>query len=346
MEVLLQEESAPLARQAAPHTSGSASTLKGCIEFINFGPEEKEGSSLLSAATAVALARRGCRIAYLIDVFGHAHADLFSRNPDRQPWHPVPSELRVAPGQVRVALQTHWTAGGPRATLDSRIRELSERQPEPERAGWLRPEAVETWERPLPPEHQLSPDERRRQYQARAGRMEVRRMLADGEAGDIVVIDSGHRPRVVGIPVDYTLVIRRKQPGDWKDLSDSAPWPPRRLAPDQAARRLADRIAQAPAGPWALAITEARPDDARDRDYFNAVGSELRTLGMTALDRVITVPYHEDLRDWRRPLRLRPHLPEYGGPVNAFRPDGFLTDGLDDLLTTVTHALHNRPRPR
>ncbi|MFJ9900486.1 hypothetical protein ACIQPR_44860, partial [Streptomyces sp. NPDC091280] len=81
-------------------------------------------------------------------------------------------------------------------------------------------------------------------------------------------------------------------------------------------------------------------------DYFNAVGSELRTLGMTTLEGVITVPHHEDLRNWRRPLHLRPHLPECGGPVNAFRPDGFLTDGLDDLLTTVTHTLHNHPRPR
>ncbi|WBO69015.1 hypothetical protein [Streptomyces camelliae] len=198
-------------------------------------------------------------------------------------------------------------------------------------------------ERPLPPEHQLTPDQRRTRYQAQVARTELRRMLADGEAGDIVVIDSGRRSRVIGVPVDYTLMVRRKQPGDWKDLSDSVPFP--RLAPRQAARRLADGIAEAPAGPWALVITEAHPDDVMDRDYFNVVGSELRGLGMTGLDDVIAVPHHEDLRNWQTPLRLRPHLPEYGGPVNAFRPEGFLADGLDDLLNTVTRALHNRTQP-
>ncbi|MFJ9901007.1 hypothetical protein ACIQPR_47640, partial [Streptomyces sp. NPDC091280] len=175
MEVLLQKKSAPLARQAF--------TLRGCVELIGFGSEGKEGSSLLSAAVAVALARRGCRVAYLIDVFGNGHADLFSQNTQRQPWRSVSSELRVAPGQVRVALQTAWTVGGPRAALAGRIRELSGHQPVQDRTGWLSPEAVEPWERPLPAEHQLSPDERRRRHQVRAGRTELRRMLADGEAG-------------------------------------------------------------------------------------------------------------------------------------------------------------------
>ncbi|MEU6510773.1 hypothetical protein [Streptomyces sp. NPDC046942] len=228
---------------------------------------------------------------------------------------------------------------------------MSESRPEPDRTGWLSPEAVEAWEQPLPPaEHVLPPDQRRTRYQAQAARAEQRRMLADGEAGDIVAIDSGRRPRVIGVPVDYTLVVRRWDPQDWLDYeADSVS---ARIDTRETARRLATRIGTPPAGPWALVVTGLSPIHSRSssnwqtREYFDALGIELRELGLTGLDRVAMVRHHGDLRDWQRDLRVRPQLAEYGGPVHAFRPEGFLANGLDDLLTTVTRALHNRPQPR
>lgn len=302
----------------------------GCIEFIGSG--EEPGCSVTSTALAVALARSGSRVAYLLNAAGSLHAEGLRDLRSEGPWRHITPDVPVAPGELRVAQQAIWIAGGPRAAFARRNREMTE-LPGQDRTGWLSPEAVETWERPLPGEHELTPDQRRRYYQVRAARAEARRMLAVGEAGDIVIIDSGKCSRVVGVPVDYTLVVRKWDPADMKDLEKPG-FP--RLTSRQAARCLAERMGEPPAGPWALVISRA-PRDERDHAFYDAVCDELRNLGMTELSDVTFVPYHEDLNlgGWRR--QTRGIVPD--GPAHAFRPGGFVTNSLDELQSTVIRAL-------
>jgi hypothetical protein len=279
-------------------------------------------------------------VALLANVLGNQHAPEFSANRSKDLWPHLTPDVPVAPGRLRLAVQHHWTVRGPRAALAAGIRKIAETQADRDRTGWLSPEAMDAWEHPLPAEHELSPAERAQRYRAQQARTQMRRMLAEGEAGDIVIIDSGSSPRVTGVPVDHTFVVHAYEHPVWEDFEAQTgpPWP--RRAPLKAALLLADRIGQPPAGPWALVITQAVPAEG-DRDFLDAVRDEMHVLGVTGLSDltdIIFIPSHQDLYigRWRR----QTHPLEPGGPAYAFRPGGVVTTGLGDLLTGVIRAVH------
>ncbi|MEU6349976.1 hypothetical protein ABZ896_11680 [Streptomyces sp. NPDC047072] len=275
-------------------------------------------------------------MALLVNLMGNGHAAGFTSDRSHELWPHMTPDVPVNPGQLRLAPQLAWTPGGPRAALGAAVRKLADSQDTEDGAEWQSPEALEAWERPLPAEHELSPVSRAQRYKAQHRRTQMRRMLAEGEAGDLVIVDSGSGPRVTGIPIDHTFVVRAFEHVVWNELDSEGTWPKPRRAPGQTARLLAPRISQPPSGPWELVITPASPA-ASDNEFLGAVRDELIALGMARLTGITFVPYHEDLHlgRWRR----QAHHLEPGGPAYAFRPGGVVTNGLGDLLGAVNRAL-------
>lgn len=329
----------------------------GVIEVIGTG--EKTGCTTISTLLAVALAQQGSHVALLMSMFGDPHHQLLPAASLADLW-PRMTGVDVAPGQVRVALQCHWTAEGPRGVLARGIRKASAAQGGPE----VSPDVVEFLDRPLAPGRlaYLPPEDRRNHHQVQAREQERRRMLTDREAGEIVVIDSGTGPRVTKVPVTYTLLVHCPSRRVWEVcetgqlVKPCCARPPERscdvmcmdhqdvLVPQivmtprsvrDFARLLADEIGEPPLGPWAL--ISPKHSYPTEPGFFDAVRDALHSLpGMDGLADMTYVRGHRDLIHWQSPP-VRPHIPS--GTTHALRTGGMVTNGIDDLLRTVITAL-------
>ncbi|MEU8756327.1 hypothetical protein AB0C88_38150 [Streptomyces chartreusis] len=318
---MAQEKAQQPVSPAAERGSRPGPWPPGCIELIGTG--NRPGCTLTSVALAVALARQGSAVALLLEPSGHGPRELYDRMAMKA-WEPLPAEVPVMPGVVRVGQQHLFTGSEPRALLAQEMRRLADEG--------VPGVDIAAFERPLPGDHLLTPEQRRAKHERQNKRAEIRRLLLDGEVGEIVIIDSGEGPRVSGIRVDYTLVVHKSEPGgDWKDL-DQVGFPDR--PPQEVARRLADRFA-APDGPWSLILPRHRD---RQPGFREALRDALRDLGMTALEEVVSVPHHEDFRSWTSVPS--PRIPDIGF-AQALRAAGPVTNHIDDLLGTSIKALIN-----